>query len=496
MQETVARGAAERSCPTRSSRDRRQARRRAREACENGLWRALHGRGARPCGGEDLLKLATEIERRERLSRGVLAARVMGQHSSPGDVLIRNCAQHAKLLPEDGARLALWREAERGPRLGAPSSATVCRQESEEHGGGGAAQTGGTVWHVAELEASFSAKAVGKHTENDGLRADAPVFMPGAGRWEVLPESRLPSQVGPVTRGPECGMRCTCGATVYSSALQDDSFVKDVMEDEESDEYRAEEQRAGLLERNLEEQVQAFEAEVPETDATTACTAAVAEPFASPTLVEYLDTFPEALLRGGETGLPFARRRGTPRPTRAPSAASADSFETAHSRRRGTPRPSRAPSSASAASSETGPEQQDDEGSSVDGEDQAVQKLEALPKVQQPEVQQGVALNQAQARLRRAEAAFKRTIEDIEEGEKWIQDLKVQRENWIVEVADAEAEEYTKWIALPVTAMKQDHAPRVGKPFVRRRAKLDAFRCEVGSEFLLQVGEDGATLGL
>ncbi|CAK0798708.1 unnamed protein product [Prorocentrum cordatum] len=123
----VVRGAAAGNCPWPSTQDRRLARRRARDACERGLWRAqrglwraLRGRGDPPCSGTALVALAEEVNRRERLSRGVLVSRILGSRTAHGDVLIRNCcSQHARDLPEDGAGMALWRAAARGPRLGA-----------------------------------------------------------------------------------------------------------------------------------------------------------------------------------------------------------------------------------------------------------------------------------------------------------------------------------------------------------------------------------------
>ncbi|CAK0901044.1 unnamed protein product [Prorocentrum cordatum] len=142
----MARGAAEESCPWRTSRDRRLARRRARDACERGLWRALHGRGDPPCRGAALAVLAEDVARRERLSRGVLASRVLGTKSVPGEVLIRNCSQHARDLPAKGAGLAQWRAAARGPRLGSGGPPTAL----------------------------------------------APDVLPDAGRWEVLHDDRLP----------------------------------------------------------------------------------------------------------------------------------------------------------------------------------------------------------------------------------------------------------------------------------------------------------------
>ena len=76
--------------------------------------------------------LADEVARRERLSRPVLVAGLMGERAPPAHVLVRNCAQHAHSLPADGAKLAEWRHAELGSRLG-----EVLR---------------GKVVHVAELE--------------------------------------------------------------------------------------------------------------------------------------------------------------------------------------------------------------------------------------------------------------------------------------------------------------------------------------------------------
>ena len=96
---------------------RREARRRGRIALERGLWRAL----GRPEGlwcGAALGALGDEVARRERLSRPTLVAGVIGARPRPGQVLVRNCAQHAAILPEDGAPLSAWRLAELGPRLG------------------------------------------------------------------------------------------------------------------------------------------------------------------------------------------------------------------------------------------------------------------------------------------------------------------------------------------------------------------------------------------
>ncbi|CAK0875975.1 unnamed protein product [Prorocentrum cordatum] len=149
----MARGAAAGNCPWRSSRDRRLARRRARDACERGLWRALRGRGDPPCRGTALVSLAEDVDRRERLSRGVIVSRILGSRTAHGDVLIRNCSQHARDLPADGAGAAQWRAAARGPRLGAGSSPA----------------------------------------------AGVPEFLPSAGRWEALHDDRLPAPVAQVS---------------------------------------------------------------------------------------------------------------------------------------------------------------------------------------------------------------------------------------------------------------------------------------------------------
>ena len=96
---------------------RREARRRGRIALERGLWRALGRPEGHWCGAA-LGALGDEVARRERLSRPTLVAGVIGARPRPGQALVRNCAQHAAILPEDGAPLSAWRLAELGPRLG------------------------------------------------------------------------------------------------------------------------------------------------------------------------------------------------------------------------------------------------------------------------------------------------------------------------------------------------------------------------------------------
>ncbi|CAK0860519.1 unnamed protein product, partial [Prorocentrum cordatum] len=96
---------------------RRAARRRGCDALERGLCRALD-RPAGPLHGAALGALGDEVTRRERLSRPTLVAGVIGARARPGQVLVRNCAQHAASVPDDGVPLSEWRLAELGPRLG------------------------------------------------------------------------------------------------------------------------------------------------------------------------------------------------------------------------------------------------------------------------------------------------------------------------------------------------------------------------------------------
>ncbi|CAK0892596.1 unnamed protein product, partial [Prorocentrum cordatum] len=152
-------------------------RRRARDACERGLWSALRGRGDPPCSGTALVALAEEVDGRERLSRGALVSRILGSRKDHGDVPIRNCSQHARDLHEGGAGMALWRAAARGPRLGA----------------------GGL------------------------LAAGVPEFLPSAGRWEALRDDRLPVPVAQARHSGPHGVEDVRGGGRADRALPSDT---------------------------------------------------------------------------------------------------------------------------------------------------------------------------------------------------------------------------------------------------------------------------------
>ena len=137
------------------------------------------------------LLLGVEKEVAGRILAGLpaLIAQVRGGPLAPADWLRRNVAWHSQAEGIDllHAPARVLRRAAKGPRLVRPVTAAAA--DAVEGAGG---------------DDKFS-----------GLRAEAPAFVIGAGSWEPIRDLAVCG----------AGIRCTCGALVFSSLAGDPPFV-------------------------------------------------------------------------------------------------------------------------------------------------------------------------------------------------------------------------------------------------------------------------------
>ena len=105
--------------PRRTWASRRAAQRRARASLEGALRRRA------PCGAHDPLGVAVpaavalEVARREQIARPALLGQISGQGVPHSRILRRNVALHAERCPRESEHDSAFRQAQRGPRLGA-----------------------------------------------------------------------------------------------------------------------------------------------------------------------------------------------------------------------------------------------------------------------------------------------------------------------------------------------------------------------------------------
>ena len=110
-------------------------RRRARRWAMHSSERLASRMSARLCEAREAVEAVlgegnTELLRRLLLAAPVLARQVEGEEPTGVQVLKRNCAMHAAILPGPEAPLSAWSRAQRGPRLGAGTH--ECTEQGNE----------------------------------------------------------------------------------------------------------------------------------------------------------------------------------------------------------------------------------------------------------------------------------------------------------------------------------------------------------------------------